>query len=233
MRRVGTGRQRQGHDRSARQHLRRPAQSRLPDAAAAQHRLHRPDDRRRRAASGWHPFPGPASINSRTYQGRSACMYHGFCNKGGCHVDAKNGPHLTTIPRAQETGPLESRDARARHVDRRRCQRPRHRRDLRDRRPGIHPAREGRAARQLHLREHAPAAAVEVEGVSERAVEQPRPGRPPLPEPRARRRRHGAVPVQHQRLVRPARAGRRASTTSPTTTSITARSTTSAAATCG
>ena len=29
---------------------------------------------------GWHPFPGPASINSRTYQGRSACMYHGFCN---------------------------------------------------------------------------------------------------------------------------------------------------------
>ena len=56
---------------------------------------------------GWHPFPGPASINSRTYQGRSACMYHGFCNKGGCHVDAKNGPHLTTIPRAQETGRLK------------------------------------------------------------------------------------------------------------------------------
>ena len=34
-------------------------------------------------------------------------MYHGFCNKGGCHVDAKNGPHLTTIPRAQETGRLK------------------------------------------------------------------------------------------------------------------------------
>ncbi len=33
-------------------------------------------------------------------------MYHGFCNKGGCHVDAKNGPHLTTIPRAQATGKL-------------------------------------------------------------------------------------------------------------------------------
>ena len=56
---------------------------------------------------GWHPFAGPASINSRTYNGRSACMYHGFCNKGGCHVDAKNGPHLTTIPRAQETGRLK------------------------------------------------------------------------------------------------------------------------------
>jgi gluconate 2-dehydrogenase alpha chain len=56
---------------------------------------------------GWHPFAGPAAINSRTYQNRSACMYHGFCNKGGCHVDAKNGPNVTTIPRAQETGRLK------------------------------------------------------------------------------------------------------------------------------
>ena len=56
---------------------------------------------------GWHPFAGPASINSRPYQNRSACMYHGFCNKGGCHVDAKNGPNVTTIPRAQETGKLK------------------------------------------------------------------------------------------------------------------------------
>jgi len=56
---------------------------------------------------GWHPFPGPASINSRTYQNRSGCMYHGFCNQGGCHVDAKNSPHVTTIPRAQATGHLE------------------------------------------------------------------------------------------------------------------------------
>ena len=52
----------------------------------------------------WHAFPGPAAINSRRFQNRSACMYHGFCNKGGCHVDAKNGPNITTIPRAQRTG---------------------------------------------------------------------------------------------------------------------------------
>ncbi len=56
---------------------------------------------------GWHPFPGPAAINSRTYDGRSACMYHGFCNKGGCHVDAKNSPLVTTIPKAQKTGRLK------------------------------------------------------------------------------------------------------------------------------
>ncbi len=53
---------------------------------------------------GWHPFPGPAAVNSRPYQNRSACMYHGFCNRGGCHVDAKNSTAVTTIPRAQATG---------------------------------------------------------------------------------------------------------------------------------
>jgi gluconate 2-dehydrogenase alpha chain len=58
-------------------------------------------------ALGWHPFPGPAAINSVRYQDRSPCMYHGFCNRGGCHVDAKNGPNLTTIPRAQQTGHLK------------------------------------------------------------------------------------------------------------------------------
>ena len=55
---------------------------------------------------GWHPFPGPAAINTRPYQNRSACMYHGFCNRGGCHVDAKNSTMVTTIPRAQATGRL-------------------------------------------------------------------------------------------------------------------------------
>ncbi|HEX4931639.1 MAG TPA: GMC family oxidoreductase, partial [Gemmatimonadaceae bacterium] len=53
---------------------------------------------------GWKPFPGPAAINSRSYQNRSGCMYHGFCNTGGCHVDAKNSTAVTTIPRAQATG---------------------------------------------------------------------------------------------------------------------------------
>jgi gluconate 2-dehydrogenase alpha chain len=53
---------------------------------------------------GWTPFPGPAAVNSRSYQNRSACMYHGFCNRGGCHVDAKNSTAVTTIPRAQATG---------------------------------------------------------------------------------------------------------------------------------
>ncbi len=56
---------------------------------------------------GWDPFPGPAAVNTRTYQDRSACMYHGFCNRGGCHVDAKNSTAVTTIPRAEATGNLK------------------------------------------------------------------------------------------------------------------------------
>jgi gluconate 2-dehydrogenase alpha chain len=56
---------------------------------------------------GWHPFPGPAAVNSTFYANRSACMYHGFCNTGGCHVDAKASTAVTTIPRAQATGKLK------------------------------------------------------------------------------------------------------------------------------
>lgn len=55
---------------------------------------------------GLDPFPGPAAINTRTFQGRSRCMYHGFCDRGGCHVDAKNSTAVTTIPRAEATGNL-------------------------------------------------------------------------------------------------------------------------------
>jgi gluconate 2-dehydrogenase alpha chain len=56
---------------------------------------------------GWHPFPGPAAINSSPYDNRSGCMYHGFCNRGGCHVDAKNSTVVSTIPKAQATGRLK------------------------------------------------------------------------------------------------------------------------------
>jgi choline dehydrogenase-like flavoprotein len=56
---------------------------------------------------GWHPFPGPAAINSEAYDGRPACQYHGFCNRGGCHVAAKNSTVFSTIPKAMATNRLE------------------------------------------------------------------------------------------------------------------------------
>ena len=52
---------------------------------------------------GWHPFPGPAAITSGRYDGRSGCVYHGYCNRGGCHVSAKGSTAVTTSPKAQRT----------------------------------------------------------------------------------------------------------------------------------
>lgn len=55
----------------------------------------------------WNPFQGPAAIASEVYDGRAPCQYHGFCNKGGCHVRAKSSTAVTTIPKAQATGNLD------------------------------------------------------------------------------------------------------------------------------
>jgi gluconate 2-dehydrogenase alpha chain len=56
---------------------------------------------------GWQAFPGPAAINSQVYDSRPACVYHGYCNRGGCHINAKNSTAASTIPKAQETGRLK------------------------------------------------------------------------------------------------------------------------------
>ena len=55
----------------------------------------------------WNPFQGPAAITSELYDGRPPCQYHGFCNKGGCHVQAKSSTAFTTIPKAVDTGNLD------------------------------------------------------------------------------------------------------------------------------
>lgn len=55
---------------------------------------------------GWHAFPGPAAINSRSYDNRPGCFYHGYCARGGCPIDAKNSTAVSTIPKAQATGRL-------------------------------------------------------------------------------------------------------------------------------
>jgi gluconate 2-dehydrogenase alpha chain len=52
---------------------------------------------------GWHAFPGPAAVTSGQYDGRPGCAYHGYCNRGGCHIRAKGSTAVTTIPKAQQT----------------------------------------------------------------------------------------------------------------------------------
>lgn len=55
----------------------------------------------------WNPFQGPAAITTELFDGRPPCQYHGFCNKGGCHVQAKSSTAVTVIPKAVDTGNLE------------------------------------------------------------------------------------------------------------------------------
>ncbi len=52
---------------------------------------------------GWRPFRGPAAINSQNYRGRPGCVLHGYCDRGGCHINAKNSTAVTTIPEALKT----------------------------------------------------------------------------------------------------------------------------------
>src|SRR5258708_31862707 len=52
---------------------------------------------------GWNPFHQPAAINSQPYRGRASCAYHGYCDRGGCHVSAKNSTAVSTIPEALKT----------------------------------------------------------------------------------------------------------------------------------
>jgi gluconate 2-dehydrogenase alpha chain len=54
----------------------------------------------------WHPFPIPAAINSRPYNGNLECTYCGFCSNNGCYRDAKGATDVTVIPRAEATGRL-------------------------------------------------------------------------------------------------------------------------------
>ena len=56
---------------------------------------------------GWRPFPGPAAVTSRNYDGRPGCAYHGYCNRGGCHIGSKGSTAVTTIPKAQQTKRLD------------------------------------------------------------------------------------------------------------------------------
>ena len=134
---------------------------------------------RRRATLGWHPFPAPAAINSEPYNGNPECTYCGFCSSNGCYRDAKGSTDANVIRWAEATGPLRvevgarvprievDRDGVATGV-------------TYVRRGASASSPRGRAARRLHLREHAPAAALALARLPAGARERDRPGRPAL-----------------------------------------------------
>ncbi len=54
-------------------------------------------------------FPTPRAVLSADYQGRSACMYCGFCGSYGCEVGAKSSSMVTFVAMAEKTGKLTLR----------------------------------------------------------------------------------------------------------------------------
>ena len=58
---------------------------------------------------GYHPFPAPVAILSKSYQGRMPCAHCGFCMGFGCEMGAKSSPLPTMIPQAIATGRCEIR----------------------------------------------------------------------------------------------------------------------------
>lgn len=63
---------------------------------------------------GYHPFPQPAAILTKTYPDlagntRGSCFYCGFCTRFGCEVAAKASANVTHIPAALATGLYEIR----------------------------------------------------------------------------------------------------------------------------
>ncbi len=58
---------------------------------------------------GFHPFPTPRGIASRSYRGRMACMYCALCGSYGCEVRAKGSTSVSLLPVAQATGHLDLR----------------------------------------------------------------------------------------------------------------------------
>ena len=166
------------------------AHARLPDAAAARHRLHR---RMTAAARGARlasvPGPGGDQLARATRTARRACIT-ASATAAAATSTPRTRPHVTTIPRAQETGRLKvvTRAHVTHDRGRRRSGRVTGVTYVTDGEEYFQPAKVVLLASYTY-ENVAAAAAVEVEGVPERAVEQPRPGRPPLLQPRTRARR--------------------------------------------
>ena len=68
-------------------------------------------DRMAKAARklGYHPFPTPVAINSRSYGARPECVHGGACLGYGCPIGAKATTLSVCIPKALATGKLDLR----------------------------------------------------------------------------------------------------------------------------
>ena len=178
----GPGRQHPRHHRPPGQHLRGRAGPRLSDASASRHGLHEHDGWRgalarvarvsRTGRDQLGPLSEPVGVRvPRILRARRLPRQCQRLDRGHDH------PEGTTDQEA------ERRHRGARHQDRRRSQRPGHRRAVSEGADRVHPAGQRGPAGQLRVRERPPAALVHSRWVSPRAVEQPRPGGTALLQP--------------------------------------------------
>ena len=132
------------------------------------------------------PYPGPTGIRSHGYNGFAGCTYCGFCGWTGCWTGAKASTNLHYIPQAEKTGNLKVVSmARVTEVNVDKNGRASGVTYLKGGKEYFQPAKVVMLATYMYenVRLHA---ALEVEGVSERPLQQPRAGRQALHGPRAR-----------------------------------------------
>ena len=140
---------------------------------------------------GWHPSRGRLRSGRRSTTACAPASTTASAPGAAVTSMRRARPAWTSIPLAEKTRNLDivehARSSRSRWTSR-----PRERVPLPQGRPPALPAGEGRPARGIHVREHTASPALEVEGLPERPLEQPRPGGPPLPGTRScrRERRH-------------------------------------------
>ena len=184
------------------------AQARVSNAATARHRIHRTDGRRRarpRLATVSWPRRGqfaavpeprrlriPRLLQSRRLPRGREKLDRGDDNSKGRGNGAPSRSH------ARPCHPLESdREGRVSGVA-----------YLVNGVEYFQPAKAVLLASYIY-ENVAAAPALEVEALSERVLESPRPGRKTLLQPQPGRERHGAFPLESQQLVRPPGPGRR------------------------
>ena len=130
---------------------------------------------------GWKPFRGPAAINSVPYRGRPGCAYHGYCDRGGCHISAKNSTAVTTIPEAVKTKNLTIADkAQVTRIVSDNAGKVTGVNYIRDGKEYFQPAKVVLLASYTYENSRRLLLLSEIEGVSERPLKQSRPGRQAL-----------------------------------------------------
>ena len=181
VRRFRTGRKRRGQvGRAGECSSRARGRANIPMPPPPRHRLHRDDGRCRQ--SDWRAsfFPVPPPSIPVIYEGRPGCMYHGWCDRGGCPVNAKSATSVTTILQGACDQAPEDRHPGSGDKDRSRHHGQGQRGDISQGRQILFSARPCCADGILYLRECPASAVVQVQDVPGRAFQRSRrQSRPP------------------------------------------------------